>query len=106
MDVTITVRRCDNCKSPDKEATRYTLTVDEGEPVTRDLCDEDAAPLLEAFGGAVAPASAPVKRTPAPRKAPAEKAPAKKAASRRRGRTPVKTLEEIEAEKAAKAAQS
>ncbi|MGV9312579.1 hypothetical protein ACWDR0_10325 [Streptomyces sp. NPDC003691] len=50
MDLTITVRGCDQCKRTDRPATRYTLTVESGEPVTRDLCAEDAAPLEAAFG--------------------------------------------------------
>ncbi len=104
MDLTITVRVCDKCKRQDRDATRYTLTPDEGKPVTRDLCDEDAAPVLEVFGEAVSEASE--EKPPAQRKAPAEKAPAKKAVTRRRGRTPIKTLDQIEAEKAAKAKES
>ncbi|MFK0099250.1 hypothetical protein [Streptomyces sp. NPDC091040] len=50
MDLTITVRGCDQCKRKDRPATRYTLTVEDGEKVTRDLCAEDAAPLEAAFG--------------------------------------------------------
>ncbi|MFI6205899.1 hypothetical protein ACIBAI_05790 [Streptomyces sp. NPDC051041] len=40
-------------------------------------------------------------KSPAQGKAPAAKTPAKTTTSRRRGRTPVATLEEIEARKAA-----
>lgn len=50
MDLTITVRGCDQCKRNDRPATRYTLAVENGEPVTRDLCAEDAAPLEAVFG--------------------------------------------------------
>ncbi|MGW8743562.1 hypothetical protein [Streptomyces sp. NPDC055794] len=50
MDLTITVRGCDQCKRTDRPATRYTLTAESGEPVTRDLCAEDAAPLEAVFG--------------------------------------------------------
>ncbi|MFJ2814345.1 hypothetical protein [Streptomyces sp. NPDC087294] len=50
MDLTITVRVCEQCKSNDKPATRYVLTVESGEQVTRDLCAEDAAPLEAVFG--------------------------------------------------------
>ncbi|MEU3265126.1 hypothetical protein [Streptomyces bacillaris] len=101
MDLTITVRVCDECKRRDRDATRYTLTPEEGKPRTRDLCDEDAAPLLAVFGE---PASEARNDTlPAQGRAP-KKAPAKNAADappRRRGKTPVATLAEIEARKAA-----
>ncbi|MER5851025.1 hypothetical protein ABT126_29365 [Streptomyces sp. NPDC002012] len=50
MDLTITVRGCDQCKRNDRPATRYTLTIENGEQVTRDLCAEDAAPLEAVFG--------------------------------------------------------
>ncbi|MFF7254781.1 hypothetical protein [Streptomyces microflavus] len=50
MDLTITVRGCDQCKRNDRPATRYTLTVEDGEKVTRDLCAEDAVPLESVFG--------------------------------------------------------
>ncbi|NUV86583.1 hypothetical protein G6W61_10225 [Streptomyces sp. KAI-26] len=50
MDLTITVRGCDQCKRKDRPATRYTLTVEDGQKVTRDLCAEDAAPLEAVFG--------------------------------------------------------
>ncbi|MCX5237214.1 hypothetical protein OG824_18610 [Streptomyces prunicolor] len=111
MDVTITVRVCDICKRRDRNATRYTLTPDEGEPRQRDLCDEDAAAVLAVFVEDVekvseddsADSSAP--QEPAAKKAPAKKAVAKKA-TRRPRRTPVRTMEEIEAEKKAKAEQS
>ncbi|MFE0771958.1 hypothetical protein [Streptomyces sp. NPDC058861] len=147
MDLTITVRGCDQCKRNDRPATRYTLTVENGEKVTRDLCAEDAAPLEAVFG----PLPKAEEKSPedsfheqlltlmedherkvvarrAQREqehreqnpAPEKKAQAKKAASKRtttakktaartttrRGRTPVKTLAEIEAEKAAKAEES
>jgi hypothetical protein len=110
MDVTITVRVCDICKDKDKPATRYSLTPDGDETVTRDLCHEDAAPVLAVFDLTPegAPESVPSEdKPPAQRKAPAAKAEKKAPArttSRRRGKTPVRTLEQIEAAK--KAAQS
>ncbi|WP_369186480.1 hypothetical protein [Streptomyces sp. R08] len=60
MDLTITVRGCDQCKRNDRPATRYTLAVENGEPVTRDLCAEDAAPLEAVFG----PLAPPEKPSP------------------------------------------
>ncbi|MGW3336219.1 hypothetical protein ACWDCL_01895 [Streptomyces sp. NPDC001009] len=106
MDVTITMRVCDECKRRDRPATRYTLTAEEGEPVTRDLCDDDAAPLLAVFGDAPkeekeAPPQVPVRRPAkkvAAKKATAKKATAKKATTGRRTR--ILTMAEIEAEKA------
>ncbi|MFG2850882.1 hypothetical protein ACGFZ9_09450 [Streptomyces mirabilis] len=118
MDVTITVRVCDICKRRDRNATRYTLTPDEGEPRQRDLCDEDAAAVLAVFVEDVEKVSeddsadSPAPQEPAAKKAPAKKAAAKKAVAkktagtRRPRRTPVRTIEEIEAEKKAKAGQS
>ncbi|MGW0705078.1 hypothetical protein ACWD4G_03720 [Streptomyces sp. NPDC002643] len=109
MDVTITVRVCDKCKRQDRPATRYSLTADESKPVTRDLCDEDAAPVLAVFDLAVVENSEPEPAEPKPptqRRAPAKKAAEKRTTPRRRGRTPVKTLEEIEADKQAAAAKS
>ncbi|MER8116264.1 hypothetical protein [Streptomyces sp. NPDC094031] len=50
MELKITVRVCEVCKSTERPATRYTLTPEGGEPVTRDLCADDAAPLEAAFG--------------------------------------------------------
>ncbi|MFE0104124.1 hypothetical protein [Streptomyces sp. NPDC059009] len=50
MDITITVRACDYCKKNDRPTARYTLTPEKGEPVTRDLCAEDVAPLEALFG--------------------------------------------------------
>ncbi|MFI1655609.1 hypothetical protein ACH4ZU_11980 [Streptomyces sp. NPDC020472] len=111
MDVTITVRVCDICKRQDRPATRYTLTVDGAKPKVRDLCDDDAAPVLATFDEAVEEAredaapsqdAAPAKKTTMRRTAPAKKAVAKKivakkAAAGRRGKTPVMTMEEIEA---------
>jgi hypothetical protein len=115
MDVTITVRVCDICKRQDRNATRYTLTPDEGESRQRDLCDEDAAAVLAIFVEDVEEVSegdstdAPAPREPAAKKAAAKKTPAKKApaktATRRPRRTPVRTMEEIAAEKKAKAAE-
>ncbi|MER7109679.1 hypothetical protein [Streptomyces sp. NPDC000229] len=111
MDVTITVRVCDKCKRRDRPATRYSLSTEGDEPKTRDLCDEDAAPVLEVFDLTVSEAGEPEPaqredKPPAQRKAPAakaaKKAPAKQTASRRRGRTPVMSLEEIEKLKAKK----
>ncbi|MEW1694475.1 hypothetical protein [Streptomyces sp. NPDC091278] len=58
MDLTITVRGCDVCKRNDRPATRYTLTPESGDPATRDLCAEDAAPLEVLFGPLV-PAEKP-----------------------------------------------
>ncbi|KOG26827.1 hypothetical protein [Streptomyces viridochromogenes] len=128
MDVTITVRVCDRCKDRGKPATRYSLKPDGGEAVTRDLCDEDAAPVLAVFDLVVSEDSEPEPvateaRPPAQRAASAKKTTAKKttakktttegaaaeeaaAKPRRRGRTPVKTLAEIEASKKAAAAKS
>ncbi|MFF4244294.1 hypothetical protein ACFYY2_07440 [Streptomyces sp. NPDC001822] len=114
MDVTITVRVCDICKDKDKPATRYTLTGESGEAATRDLCAEDAAPVEKVFGP-LKPAekkAAPrylnaEEETPkAPRKAPAKKAAKKATTPRRTSRTKVMTMEEIEAQKRAKAAGS
>ncbi|MFI6275929.1 hypothetical protein [Streptomyces sp. NPDC050988] len=123
MDVTITVRVCDICKRRDRNATRFTLTPDEGKPRQRDLCDEDAAPVLAVFGEDALKATeddsadSPAPQEPAAKKAPAKKAAAKKAVAkkttakktaagtRRPRRTPVRTLAEIEAEKKAKAAE-
>ncbi|MFJ3974899.1 hypothetical protein [Streptomyces sp. NPDC090021] len=106
MDLTITVRVCDKCKRQDRPAKRYTLTPDEGRPIQRDLCDEDAAPVLDLFDlEAEKPQPASEAKPPAQRKATGKKATAKKATTRR-GRTPVKTLAEIEAEKAARAKES
>ncbi|WP_042800925.1 hypothetical protein [Streptomyces sp. C] len=79
--------------------------MDEGEPAERDLCDEDAAPLLDLFDLSPAEESEPAPseaKPPAQRRA-AKKTAAKKTTSRRRGRTPVTTVEEIEARKAAAA---
>ncbi|NWF28259.1 hypothetical protein HW130_18625 [Streptomyces sp. PKU-EA00015] len=122
MDVTITVRVCDICKRRDRPATRYTLTADEAEPRERDLCDEDAAPLLDLFGGtlpeprtealvdAVETAVAEEAGTARPRNGrqvrTREATAEPEARPRRSRRTPVATLEEIEAMKAAKAAES
>lgn len=107
MDLTITVRVCDKCKRRDRPATRYNLRVDEAEPIQRDLCGDDAAPLVELFDLTPAEESEPAAteaRTPAQRKPAAKKAAAKKAtASPRKRRTPVMTMEEIEARKAAAA---
>ncbi|MCD7438975.1 hypothetical protein K4B79_12145 [Streptomyces lincolnensis] len=95
--------------------------------MTRDLCDEDAAPVLAVFDLAVSEDSEPEPvvteaRPPAQRTASAKKTTAKKttakktttgtaaeevaAKPRRRGRTPVKTIAEIEASKRAAAEQS
>ncbi|WP_282703762.1 hypothetical protein [Streptomyces sp. CC219B] len=128
MDVTITVRVCDICKRRDRPATRYTLTPEDGTPKTRDLCAEDVAPVEKVFGP-LAPAeeeapgplylnaaeegageARPAAKKTTARKTTAKKATAKKTAAggttRRRGKTPVKTLDEIEAEKRARANQS
>jgi hypothetical protein len=125
MDVTITMRVCDICERRDRPATRYTLTSENGEPKTRDLCAEDAAPIEKVFGpletaeeekpGPLylnaaeegAEEGEPAAKKATARKTTAKKTTAKKAAApRRRGRTPVRTLDQIEAEKAAKAEQS
>ncbi|MFD3325792.1 hypothetical protein [Streptomyces sp. NPDC058701] len=133
MELTITVRLCDQCKSKDRATTRYTLALTGAEPRDRDLCDEDAAPLRDLFGDDLAaqgpPELAPLERAeaaifaaardvkaevPGQQSPPAAKAKAKKAAesgrparpSGRRSRTPVMTMDEIEASKAAKAAES
>ncbi|NUK41795.1 hypothetical protein HRW13_13060 [Streptomyces lunaelactis] len=84
------------------------MTPEESEPITRDLCDEDAASLLAVFGEAVSEAreEKPPAQRKRPAKAAAEAAEDKttaKAATRRRGKTPVMTLDEIEARKAAAA---
>ncbi|MFI5861802.1 hypothetical protein [Streptomyces sp. NPDC051546] len=128
MELTITVRLCDQCKSKDRPTTRYTLALVGSEPRERDLCDEDAAPLRDLFGDDLAvqgpPELAPVERAAveilaaakaakAPERLPASKPVAKKAAVRgkparpavRRSKTPVMTMDEIEAMKAAKADQ-
>jgi len=55
MELTITVRACDVCGRGDRPTTRYTLTSENAEPVTRDLCAEDAAPLEAAFGPLATP---------------------------------------------------
>ncbi|MEV5149979.1 hypothetical protein AB0L14_37910 [Streptomyces sp. NPDC052727] len=109
MDVTITVRVCDICKRRDRAATRYTLTPEDGEPRTRDLCAEDVAPVEAVFGPLK-----PAEEKPGPlylnaeddeeeKPTPRKKAPAQKAATpapRRGRRTKVMTMEEIEALKA------
>lgn len=128
MELTITVRLCDQCKSKDRPTTRYTLALAGSEPRERDLCDEDAAPLRDLFGDDLAvqgpPELAPVERAvvailaaakaaKAPERLPASKPVPKKAAVRgkaarpavRRSKTPVMTMDEIEAMKAAKADQ-
>ncbi|MFG2209953.1 hypothetical protein ACIQK6_23915 [Streptomyces sp. NPDC091682] len=152
MDLTITMRVCDICKSGDRPTSRYTLTPEEGEPRAKDLCDEHAAPVRAVFGkditadktgeptpleaaltqtkaaiaeelkqhgtpaqkaqtapaGAEPSAAKPPARKASARKASPGKAAAKKAdaapASRRSRRTPVMTMEQIEAMK--KASQS
>ncbi|MFE5971382.1 hypothetical protein ACFQ64_04370 [Streptomyces sp. NPDC056460] len=152
MDLTITMRVCDICKSGDRPTSRYVLTPEEGEPRAKDLCDEHAAPVRAVFGQDVtvdksgeptpleaaltqtkaaiaeelarhgtlaSKAQAPtVEQRPSAVKPPAKKAPAKKAATkkaaaktadaapaaRRSRRTPVMTMEEIDAMK--KASQS
>jgi hypothetical protein len=84
------------------------VAVDEGEPIRRDLCDEDAAPLLDLLDlpEAEEPEPAPAETKPPAQRKAAKKATDKKAtAPRRRGRTPVTTLDEIEARKAAAAKQ-
>ncbi|MGW2419753.1 hypothetical protein ACWC0C_10955 [Streptomyces sp. NPDC001709] len=129
MDLTITVRVCDICERKDRPATRYTLTPENGEGVTRDLCAEDIAPVEKVFGPLVPAEEAeqgPLylnavdegeKPEPAAKKATAKKTTAKKTTAKkttaaekppaqRRRRTRVATLDQIEAEKKAKAKQS
>ncbi|MFI9205302.1 hypothetical protein [Streptomyces sp. NPDC053048] len=162
VELQITMLVCDVCERRDVPAKRYTLAVEDGEPIRKDLCLDDATPLIKLFypGASVAafteaeaeaapetpaeeeaqaeeeePQAAPMKRA-APRtrpaakkataakrttakKAAAKKTTAKKAAAKKtvakktvakkttgRGSlgARVTTLEEIEAEKAAKKA--
>ncbi|MGP3686253.1 hypothetical protein ACTVZO_16360 [Streptomyces sp. IBSNAI002] len=132
MELTITVRLCDQCKNKDRPTTRYTLALAGCEPRERDLCDEDAAPLRDLFGDDLAaqgpPELAPLERAAAAilaavedqkaevpgQQSPASKPKPKKAAeggkparpAGRRSRTPVMTMDEIEARKAEKAGES
>lgn len=76
---------CDVCREVGKPTRTYTLARDDDEPVEKVLCSRHGAPL-DALLEAEAPA-APQAREPAAR--------------RRRRTTPVVTLEEIEARKAA-----
>ncbi|WP_405978873.1 hypothetical protein [Streptomyces sp. NBC_00158] len=124
MELTITVRLCDQCKSKDRPTTRYTLALAGSKPRERDLCDEDAAPLRDLFGDDLAaqgpPELAPLERAaaaiiaavedpkaevPGQQAPPARRPKARKAAEApvRRSRTPVMTMDEIEALKAGKA---
>ncbi|SNS50670.1 hypothetical protein [Actinacidiphila glaucinigra] len=107
MDVTITVRVCDICERRDRPAVRYTLQPENGEARTRDLCAVDVAPVEALFG----PLNPEGTEEDAPLRAVvASKPPAKKAAAktgaRRTRRTPITTMEEIEARKVAQASQS
>ncbi|MEV0437796.1 hypothetical protein AB0I84_00730 [Streptomyces spectabilis] len=119
MELQVTVLICDVCKKRDVPAKKYLLAIGESEPKRRDLCDEDAAPVLAAFGLLAEPVTetAPEPEQPP---TPAKKAVAKKTAARKtvakkttakrtaEKRTAAKktlgartmTLEEIEAEKA------
>ncbi|WP_265106701.1 hypothetical protein [Streptomyces sp. ET3-23] len=153
MEVQVTMLVCDECERRDVPARKYTLAVEGGEPIRKDLCLDDAAPLLKLFypGASLAsfaeeesataesaeetaPEQAPEQETPpAPRtaparratpvkktvakkatparktaakKTPAKKATTKKGAGRERLGARVMTLEQIEAEKAARKAES
>ncbi|WP_329289577.1 hypothetical protein [Streptomyces pseudovenezuelae] len=100
-------------------AKRYTITVDDGRTVSKDLCEEHAEPFEEWLEEAELgeeeaeaepeplheaepePEQAPVvpkRRTPA-KKATAKKAATKKAAAPARRRPRITTLDEIEASK-------
>ncbi|MBT2544516.1 hypothetical protein J7E99_28410 [Streptomyces sp. ISL-44] len=133
MELTISVRMCDQCKSKDRPTTRYTLALAGSAPRERDLCEEDAAPLRALFGDDLAaqgpPELAPLERAeaairaaaenvtaevPEQQAAPTRKPQARKAAEKdkpartsgRRSKTPVMTMDEIEAMKAGKADES
>lgn len=145
MELTISVRLCDKCKSKDRPTTRYTLAQAGAEPRERDLCDEDAAPLTAIFGDDLAaqgpPELSPLERVAAEIQAATEARPIKAAAPRggktkaevpeqpkasakktaakktaqpartaqpraRKSKTPIATMEQIDALKAAKAAKS
>ncbi|MEU5433811.1 hypothetical protein AB0G73_10580 [Streptomyces sp. NPDC020719] len=105
----MTMLVCDVCERRDRAARKYTLTVGGAEPVRKDLCAEDAEPVLALFFGdtAVAPAAegvsveslvaaapvstaasvssenVPVEERPEPAPAPAKKAAAAKKAMQR-----------------------
>ncbi|MFG2147365.1 hypothetical protein ACGFRG_24740 [Streptomyces sp. NPDC048696] len=130
MEVTVTMVVCDVCKRQDRPAQKYLLAVGDTEPVRKDLCVEDAAPVVALFfePEAAAPEAAvtldgpqghdretarPAREPAAPaKKAAAKRAPAKKATAKkttakktatRRKSLGARTLtpEQIEAEKAA-----
>ncbi len=96
MEISVTV--CDVCKSVDRETTRYTVTWPGG-TVERDLCSDDARPLLELIGEQGAPAERPAQIAPQKRTQSAQRAPSPQRTPRGR-RAKVVSLEEIERSKA------
>lgn len=130
MEVTVTMVVCDVCKRQDRPAKKYLLAVGDTEPVRKDLCVEDAAPVVALFfepGTAALEAAValdgpegqdretarPARESAAPaKKAAGKRAPAKKATAKKttaKKTTPRRTglgarkatPEQIEAEKAA-----
>ncbi|HEX2905040.1 MAG TPA: hypothetical protein VHO01_16420 [Jatrophihabitans sp.] len=114
----IEVTACNVCRDPGRQTTEFTIAeAGAGRGVKVDLCDEHSTHVRELIAGARngetrSRVAAPRQRAAA--KAPGKKAPAKKAAARkapvtsdgssdgrRQGATPIMTLAEIEAAKAA-----
>ncbi|ONI83511.1 hypothetical protein ALI22I_34010 [Saccharothrix sp. ALI-22-I] len=96
MKLTLTV--CDVCQDQDKPANSYEIRrLDDGATANPDLCDEHAAPLEALFATDV-PKPKPQKATTSKTKATRPKT----AAVRRRD-IQVKTMEDIEREKAERA---
>ncbi|WP_329022498.1 MULTISPECIES: hypothetical protein [Streptomyces] len=50
IEVTTTLIICDVCERRDAPAYRYTITVGDSPPVRRDLCAQDAEPIVAVFG--------------------------------------------------------
>ncbi len=96
MEISVTV--CDVCKSVDRETVRYTVTWPGG-TVERDLCSEDARPLLDLIGDQGAPVERPVRIAPQKRAQSPQRASSPQRTPRAR-RAKVVSLEEIERSKA------
>ncbi|MFE3589392.1 hypothetical protein ACFXOY_17945 [Streptomyces niveus] len=86
-------------------AQTYTIEVQDGRKVTKDLCASHAAPIeamLAELGEAAPEREAAVRIEPAAKPAPRKRAPAKKAAAKKtaaRRRPNITSLAEIEASK-------
>ena len=92
----VEVKVCDVCKRVGVPAVRYAVSSEDGRSAETDRCEEHAEPFEAILN----------RGTPAPAKeaSPKKKAPARKAVGRPRSRTRVMTVEEIDREKADKAA--